>query len=145
MTGRGAKAAGGRKTESAAGRAESRASAQRIHLSDITLPLHIGVTEAERANRQRVRIDIVMEVEPVPPVADKITEVVDYGRIVGRIREVCEHARYRLVESLAEELAEACFQLDDRVLAVSVGIRKLDRYADIGGVGCEIERRRLGR
>jgi len=141
MTGRAAKPVGGRGSNAGPRRPTSRVTAQRIRLSDITLPLHIGVTEAERANRQRVRIDIVMEVDPAPPVDDKITEVVDYGRIVDRIRGVCERARYRLVESLAEELAEACF-LDDRVQAVRVGIQKLDRYADIGGVGCEIERRR---
>jgi dihydroneopterin aldolase len=142
MAGGAAKSAGGRRSGAGAERPETRVTAQRIRLTDITLPLHIGVTEAERADRQRVRIDIVMEVEPAPPVADKITEVVDYGRIVNRIREVCERAQYRLVESLAEELAEACF-LDDQVLAVRVGILKLDRYADIGGVGCEIERRRV--
>jgi len=145
MTRRVAKAAGGGGAGTSIDRPASRVTAQRIRLSDITLPLHIGVTEAERANRQRVRIDIVMEVEPVPPVADKITEVVDYGSIVKRLRAVCAAARYRLVESLAEELAEACFQIDERVRAVQVAIQKLDRYDDIGGVGCEIARSRADR
>ena len=117
------------------------ATAQRILLSDLTLPCRIGVTEEERAERQRLRFNIRLEVRPEPPSEDRITEVVDYGLLVARIRKVCAEAEYRLLESLADRLAKACF-FDPRVVGALVRIEKLDRYPEMGGIGCEFEYRR---
>ncbi len=117
--------------------------AQRILLSDLTLPCRIGVTEEERTETQRLRFNLQLEVRPDPPRADKITEVVDYGRLVARIRGVCAEVEFRLLESLSERIAEACF-LDQRVIGARVRIEKLDRYPDVGGIGSEFEYRRDG-
>ncbi len=114
------------------------ATAQRILLSDLTLPCRIGVTEEERAERQRLRFNIKLEIRPEPPGEDKITEVVDYGALVAGIRHVCAEAEFRLLESLAGQIAGACF-FDARVLTARVRIEKLDRYPDAGGIGCEFE------
>ena len=103
------------------------ATAQRILLSDLTLPCRIGVTEEERAERQRLRFNLQLEVRPDPPREDRITEVVDYGRLVARIRGVCAEVEFRLLESLSERIAEACF-LDERVIGARVRVEKLDRY-----------------
>ncbi len=117
--------------------------AQRILLSDLTLPCRIGVTEAERSERQRLRFNLQLEIRPDPPRDDKITEVVDYGRLVARIRGVCAEVEFRLLESLSERISEACF-LDERVIGARVRIEKLDRYPDVGGIGSEFEYRRDG-
>ncbi|MCH8926819.1 MAG: dihydroneopterin aldolase [Proteobacteria bacterium] len=117
---------------------EIAATAQRILLSDLTLPCRIGVTEEERAQRQRLRFNIQLEIRPEPPREDKITEVVDYGPLVARIRNVCAEAEFRLLESLAGRIAQACF-FDARVVSARVRIEKLDLYPDAGGVGCEFE------
>lgn len=115
--------------------------AQRILMSDLTLPCRIGVTEAERAERQRLRFNLRLEIRPDPPREDTIAEVVDYGRLVARIRNVCAAVEVRLLESLSERIAQACF-LDDRVIGARVRIEKLDRYPDVGGIGSEFEYRR---
>lgn len=115
--------------------------AQRVLLSDLTLPCRIGVTEEERAERQRLRFNITIEVRPEAPREDKITEVVDYGPLVAKIREVCAQVEFRLLESLAKQVAIACF-FDARVLCARVRVEKLDRYPDVGGIGCELEYRR---
>jgi len=117
--------------------------AQRILLSDLTLACRIGVTEEERSERQRLRFNLQLEVRPDPPRDDKITEVVDYGRLVARIRGVCAEVEFRLLESLSERIAEACF-LDERVIGARVRIEKPDRYPDVGGIGSEFEYRRDG-
>ena len=117
--------------------------AQRILMSDLTLPCRIGVTEEERAERQRLRFNIRLEVRPNPPREDKITEVVHYGHLIARIRGVCAEVEVRLLESLSERIAQACF-LDDRVIGARVRIEKLDRYPDVGGIGSEFEYRRDG-
>ena len=115
--------------------------AQHILMSDMTLPCRIGVTEEERAERQRLRFNLRIEVRPDSPREDKIAEVVDYGRLVARIRGVCAQSEFRLLESLSERIAQACF-LDHRVIGARVRIEKLDRYPDVGGIGCEFEYRR---
>ncbi len=117
---------------------EIAATAQRILLSDLTLPCCIGVTEGERAQRQRLRFNIQLETRPEAPREDKITEVVDYGPLVARIRDVCAEAEFRLLESLAGRIAQACF-LDARVVSARIRIEKLDRYPEVGGIGCEFE------
>ncbi len=122
-------------------RAAITVTAQRILMSDLTLPCRIGVTEEERAERQRLRFNLELEVRPDPPREDKIAEVVDYAQLVARIRGVCAEVEYRLLESLSERVGQACF-LDPRVIAARVRIEKLDRYPDVGGIGCEFEYRR---
>ncbi len=117
--------------------------AQRILMSDLTLPCRIGVTKEERAERQRLRINLRLEVRPNPPREDKITEVVHYGHLVARIRGVCAEVEVRLLESLSARIAQACF-LDPRVIGAKVRIEKLDRYPDVGGIGSEFEYRRNG-
>ena len=122
---------------------EITATAQRIVLSDLILPCRIGVTEEERAKRQRLRFNIEIEARPRPPREDKITEVVDYGPLAAHIRNVCAEAEFRLLESLAGQIAQACF-FDARVIRARVRIEKLDRYSDMAGIGCEFEYCRAG-
>ncbi len=114
---------------------------QRVLLGDLTLPCRIGITEEERAERQRLRFNITLEVRPGAPREDKITEVVDYGPLVAKIREVCAQVEFRLLESLAEQVAIACF-FDVRILRARVRVEKLDRYPEVGGIGCEFEYQR---
>jgi FolB domain-containing protein len=116
-------------------RAESQVLAQRILIRDLTLSCSIGVSEEERARRQRLRINIELLVDYPPPSRDNINEVVDYGKLAKAVRNHC------LLETLAEELSEVCFGFRS-VSETRVRIEKLDRYADIGGIGVEIARRR---
>ncbi|MDX1575525.1 MAG: dihydroneopterin aldolase [Kiloniellales bacterium] len=115
--------------------------AQRIIVRDLSLSCRIGVTEEERARRQRIRLNLVLEVVPDPPSEDRIAEVVHYGHLVDRVRRTCLKADVQLLETLAEQVAANCFY-DDRIVSVRVRIEKLDRYADVGGIGIELERRR---
>jgi dihydroneopterin aldolase len=122
---------------------ETEAAGQRIIVRDLSLSCRIGVTEEERARRQRIRLNLVLEVEPDPPENDRIAEVVHYGHVVERVRRTCLRAEVQLLETLAGQVAQACF-FDDRIRTVTVRIEKLDRYADVGGIGIELQRRRAG-
>ena len=57
------------------------------------------------------------------------------------VRNHSLESTFRLLETLAEELSEVCFGFAC-VRETKVRIEKLDRYADIGGIGVEIARRR---
>ena len=110
---------------------------QKIVVRDLTLSSSIGITAQERARPQRIRGNLESEVAVAKPAKDRIAEVVNYSHLVGQVREVCSNTDAQLLETLAAEVAQACGQ-DDRVQAVAVRIEKLDRYADVGGVGVEV-------
>jgi dihydroneopterin aldolase len=122
---------------------DTEVTAQRIIVRDLSLSCRIGVTEEERARRQRIRLNLKLEVVPDPPSEDRIAEVVHYGHLVARVRRTCLRADVQLLETLAEQVAANCF-FDARIISVTVRIEKLDRYADVGGIGIELERRRKG-
>ena len=120
-----------------------RAVRQRIIINDLTVVCRIGVTDKERAQHQRLRINLTLDVQPLLPRLDRIGEVVDYGALAARVREVCAEAEVRLLESLAGQLAGACFE-DSRVSRARVRIEKLDRYTDMFAIGCETTFERTG-
>ncbi len=122
-------------------RIKSSVLSQRILIRDLTLSCSIGVSDEERARRQRLRINIELAVDYPPPGRDNIGEVVDYGRLAKAVRNHCLDTTFRLLETLAEELSDVCFGFPS-VSETKVRIEKLDRYADIGGIGVEIARRR---
>ena len=114
---------------------------QRIVIRDLTLSCSIGVSEEERARHQRLRLNVELLVDPQPPKQDNINEVLDYGVLAERLRHCARTANCRLLETLAEDLVALCFDFP-RVHECRIRIEKLDRYADIGGIGVEVERRR---
>ena len=115
--------------------------AQRIVVRDLTLSCCIGVSVAERAQQQRLRLSVELAVDIPQKAEDQIGAVVDYGQIVGLIRQVCRDNQAVLLETLAQDIAEACF-FDPRVRRSRIRIEKLDRYADVGGIGVELEHSR---
>ena len=127
------------KAQSAA--AGSQLLAQRIVIRDLTLSCSIGVSEQERARRQRLRLNVEILVDSPPPKEDNIHEVLDYGVLAEALKERSQAANCRLLETLAEELTALCFGFP-QVSECRNRIEKLDRYADISGIGIEIERRR---
>ncbi len=127
--------------ETGANAQPAEATGQRIFIRDLQLPCRIGLTKAERRNRQRLAINLDMEVEPRRVGKDRISEVVDYTDIVAEVRRISLESEFRLLESLAEQLAQACF-VHRRILVVRVRVEKLDLVSEAAGVGIEIERRR---
>jgi dihydroneopterin aldolase len=121
--------------------AQTALTSQRVIVRDMTLTCWIGLTDEERARSQRLRLNLEIEILPSAPNDDEIAEVVHYGHLVSRIRSTCLDTNVRLLETLADQIVEACF-FDERVMATRVRIEKLDRYPDVGGIGIEIERRR---
>lgn len=116
---------------------------QLIVARDMTLSCSLGVSDSERAKPQRIRFNLEVAVEPKRPSEDRVGEVVDYGRLVRDVRQICLKSKVRLLETLAAVIAETCFR-DERVLSARVRIEKLDRYSDVGGIGVELHYDRPG-
>jgi len=119
---------------------QTQESVRRVFVRDLVLPALIGVHRHERDGRQRVQINLDMEVaEGEQPVHDRLADVVCYEDVVTAIRGIVAAGHINLVESLAELIAERCLT-DRRVKMVRVRVEKLDVFADAASVGVEIER-----
>ena len=119
-------------------------SIRRVFVKDLVLAALIGIHRHEKDGRQRVRINLEMEVvEGEQPVQDRLADVVCYEDVVTAIRGIVAAGHINLVESLAELVADQCLN-DRRVRKVQVRVEKLDVFADASSVGVEIERYNLG-
>jgi len=112
----------------------------RIFVRDLELQSLIGVHRHERDGRQRVRINLELDVTGDPAgLDDRLAGAVNYETIVGRVRRIVGAGHVNLVETLAEQIAQACLE-DRRVRRALVRVEKLDVFADAASVGIEIER-----
>ncbi|MGA9014613.1 MAG: dihydroneopterin aldolase, partial [Acetobacteraceae bacterium] len=71
---------------------------------------------------------------------DELVRVVDYEKLADCVRSIVSSGHVRLVETLAERIAEICLQ-DSRVHLARVRVEKLDVFMDATSAGVEIERR----
>jgi 7,8-dihydroneopterin aldolase/epimerase/oxygenase len=129
--------------------ASSARALRHMFLRDMVLTASIGVHPHEHGVPQRVRINVDLGVEddgaqPLsrsPVGRDELARVVDYEKLAERVRSIVGAGHVRLVETLAERIAEACLT-DNRVHLVRVRVEKLDIFADATSAGVEVERRR---
>lgn len=129
--------------------ASSARALRHVFLRDLVLQASIGVHPHEHAQHQRVRINVDLAVEDDSAGLlsrrgvgrDELSRVVDYEKVADGIRAIVDAGHVRLVETLAERIAEACLA-DARVELARVRVEKLDIFADATSAGVEIERRR---
>lgn len=120
-----------------------------VFLRDLLLDAAIGVYASEHGRRQRIRINVDLAVEDdgarplsrAPVGRDALPRVVDYAAVAARVRAIVSAGHVRLVETLAERIAENCLE-DPRVAVARVRVEKLDIIPDAASVGVEVERRR---
>jgi dihydroneopterin aldolase len=111
-----------------------------VFIHGLVLPAHIGVFAAEQGRAQRIRVSVDLGVADTQG-RDELARVVDYSVIVGHVRRIVAAGHVRLVETLAERIAESCLA-DERIFSARIRVEKLDIYPDAEGAGVEIERRR---
>jgi dihydroneopterin aldolase len=129
--------------------ASSARALRHMFLRDMVLTASIGVHPHEHTSPQRVRINVDLGVEddgalPLsrsPVGRDELARVVDYEKLAERVRAIVGSGHVRLVETLAERIAETCLT-DQRVHVARVRVEKLDIFADATSAGVEVERRR---
>jgi dihydroneopterin aldolase len=131
--------------------ASATANLRHVFLRDMTLLASVGVHAFEHEAQQRIRLNVDLAVldeggphgRPFSRAAaakEDLLRVVDYEAVANRVRGIVAAGHVRLLETLAERIAEACLE-DARVRLVRVRVEKLDIFADMAAVGIEIERR----
>jgi len=113
-----------------------------ILIEGLVLEAYIGVFDFEYGKVQPVRFDLVVDIKPLSLEASHETHnIVRYDHIVTDIKNILAKGHVDLVETLAEQVAEACLAYD-RASQVCVTVAKLDAIDEAQAVGVRITRRK---
>lgn len=111
-----------------------------VFVRDLDLEAVIGVHRHEKRRPQPIRVNIDLTTRaPRRALRDSLANVVDYEWVVGGVRALIAEGHVRLVETLAERIAQVCLE-NPRVLAARVRVEKLNAIEGAASVGVEIER-----
>ncbi|GMU93037.1 MAG: hypothetical protein AMXMBFR4_20950 [Candidatus Hydrogenedentota bacterium] len=115
---------------------------EKIFIRDLTCRCIVGVNAEERANRQDVIINVVLEADLRAACAsDRISDTTDYKAVKIAILEAVEESQYFLLERLAERVAHVCLA-DPRVMSARVTVDKPGALRFARSVAVEVHRRR---
>lgn len=95
-----------------------------IFLTGVRLATNLGVPDEERRLAQTVEVSVVLvPAGGCPGVGDDLRNTVDYAAVWNRLREVAGERPRKLVETLANEMAEALLR-EFPVTEIGIEIRK---------------------
>lgn len=113
------------------------ATPDRVWVHAIDCGVKIGVPERERRRPQKIVFDVGLEVQ------DGVRPALDAESLAGLVREAAESRPWRLLEAVAERVAEILLRRRKRALAVIVRAQKRPTVMPkTDSVVVEIERRR---
>jgi dihydroneopterin aldolase len=112
-----------------------------ITIRNLEVWTHIGVPDEERAAAQKLRITVAFKAPAVAEAAasDDLAKSVDYFQVAERIKAVAAERPRKLIETLAEELAQKLLT-GFKLKRISLEIRKFI-LPDAEWVGIAIERK----
>jgi dihydroneopterin aldolase len=78
-----------------------------IHVEQLEVFAHVGVPDHERHAPQRITVNVtVWPVAGLHGLSDDIGRTINYSEIARKVREVVEERRDKLIETLAEKIAD---------------------------------------
>jgi dihydroneopterin aldolase len=117
---------------------------RRVFVHDLEIVASVGLLEHEKRYEQRIVVSADLFVrDDYDGVSDRLTHVLDYGKLVDDIVRLVQREHVNLIETLAERIAAQCLT-DGRVVSVRVRIEKPEVLPSCRSVGIEIERCRSG-
>ncbi|MGH9087698.1 MAG: dihydroneopterin aldolase [Acidimicrobiales bacterium] len=117
----------------------------RIEIRDLRVMGVHGVLPEERERAQPFAIDVDIRLDTRRSAeSDTLEDTVDYGALCERSVDVVATTSYRLLEALADAVARALLEEDERVVAAAVTVRKMRPpiAAQLGSVGVRVVRGR---
>lgn len=97
----------------------------RLELWGVACDCRIGVPDEERAQAQRILVDLEAEADlQTAGRSDMLEHSIDYHALEQSLRAAAERGERKLLENLAEELAAAALNFDDRISLVRIAVHK---------------------
>ena len=112
-----------------------------IEIRGLQIDAHIGVPEVERAEPQRLLVDVrMLPLRDFARMPDSLDATVDYFAVAQRLVALASERPRQLIETLADELATAVLR-EYAVRRVEVSVRKfILPNAEFVAVHCARER-----
>ncbi len=112
----------------------------KIFIRDLVIEMSAGIYDHEKSNKQRVIINITIDVESnAGKKLLSIDDVVSYEDVVNDVIKLANDKHYDLLEELAEKIAAICTD-KDKVITANVRLEKPDIISNTKSVGIEITR-----
>lgn len=95
-----------------------------ITISDLEVQYRVGITEAERAQPQRLLITVVMEQDcALAASSDELSDTIDYYAVAQEILRFGDDCHWELIETVASDIA-AMVRDDFKAPRVTVEVKK---------------------
>ncbi|MDP9292421.1 MAG: dihydroneopterin aldolase [Verrucomicrobiota bacterium] len=95
-----------------------------ILIEQLELQARLGVTDAERANDQRITISLRLEPDfPFAAIKDDIRQTINYAKVCERVKAIVAARPRSLIETLAEEIASELLR-DFPLRSIEIELRK---------------------
>ncbi len=99
-----------------------------VFLREVEVICSIGLHDFERAEKQRVLIDVEVRLDPDnEPTADTVADTLDYDQVREAVITLAEAQHYDLQETLARRIFDRISAMKD-VVGVAVTTQKPDVY-----------------
>jgi len=114
-----------------------------VKIRRLLVNMFIGVHEHERHSKQRVAIDVELELDyPAEGFSKAIYKNVGcYETLVDKIKTFSKEGHVVLVETFADKIADIALD-DERVISAAINVEKLDIFSDCEAVGVTIKKSR---
>ena len=100
----------------------------------------LGVGAEERACEQLIHVDVAMHVDTIAAIAsDSIYETIDYAQVHRAITALLAAREFRLIETLADTLAQTVLAQFPRATTVTIRLRKHAGLARVGAAWTSVE------
>ncbi|MBM3350957.1 MAG: dihydroneopterin aldolase [Betaproteobacteria bacterium] len=114
-----------------------------IFLSEVKVQTKLGVPEWERMTPQTIILDIEIGYDLSKACnSDAITDTIDYGLVVSRIRDTLAEHHFSLVEALADHVCQLILK-EFHALRVKVKVAKPMILPGLKALGVIIERHKI--
>ena len=115
---------------------------RKILIKDLVLKMLVGIHNFEKKKKQRVRFNLVINIDQNLIPNDKdLKSIVNYEQVIKTIMRITSRRHYPLLETLGEKIFSKLFE-NLRIKKILLRIEKLDVIKNTASVGIELEKTR---
>jgi len=98
----------------------------------------IGFYKHEKEKKQKIIFNIVLDIDQSSlPNEKDIKSIVDYEKIINKLKNLTKNKKYNFLESLAEDSFKEIFE-DKRINSLKIKIEKPEAIKNAESVGVEV-------
>ena len=116
---------------------------RKVLINDFTLLMSVGIHNFEKIERQEVKFNINIDINPLlTPIDNKLSSIVNYETVVKDVTRLTKNKHYELLETLAEDIFFILFK-NNNIKQIILKIEKTQIIKNTSSVGIEITKKKL--